>query len=185
MPSFEEAYKLLVKAEYSNNPNNFLHINKEEDGFTLGGIYSKWHPKAIDWSFITRVYEMNRRDIKKTSQCLYWDVPTQSQVFTAFKQKYWIKHKLGQIHSQAIANKLLLAIVNVDIDAVKYIQRIVGEDDDGIIGQITLDAINSESEYFVLKEFNDAMLKHYDEVIENNPKLAFNKNGWEARLEIC
>jgi len=184
MSSYEEAYKLLVKAEYSNNPKSFLHINKEEDGFTLGGIYSKFYPKAIDWSFIERVYEMNRRDIKKTSQCLYWDVATQSQVFVAFKQYYWVKHKLGQIHSQAIANKLLLAIVNVDRDAIKYIQEIVGETADGIIGQLTINAINDESEYFILKEFNEAMERHYNKVVENNPKLAFNRQGWKNRMEL-
>lgn len=183
MAEYKEAYKLLIKAEYSNNPSQFLHINKEETGFTLGGIYQRWHKQAIDWDFVQRVYEMNRRDIKEASKDLYWDKGIQKQVYIAFEHRYWVKHKLGQIHSQKVANKLLLAIVNIDVDAVKYMQEVVDCEDDGIIGKNTIREINDESEFYILNEFDMRMRKHYKDVIAESPELAFNEDGWMARLQ--
>jgi len=186
MADYDIAYKLLIKAEYHNDPNQFLHLNKSETGFTLGGVYQKWHKQAIDWDFISRIFEMCRRDIRLTSKLLYWDKQMQMQVYKAFEIKYWRKHHLIELKSQLVANKLLLAIVNVDRDAIKYAQKIIGVNQDGVIGhKETLPALNNISEAYFLKEFSVAMEQHYERVARNNPELAHNLQGWKNRNAIC
>ena len=55
MANYDVAYKILMKREFSNNPDYFVHKNKGEEFITIAGLYRKWHPDAIDWLFIDRI----------------------------------------------------------------------------------------------------------------------------------
>ena len=55
MANYDISYKILMKREFNNNPDYFIHKNKGESMLTVAGLYQKWNPKAVDWSFIERV----------------------------------------------------------------------------------------------------------------------------------
>ena len=55
--------------------------------------------------------------------------------------------------------------------------------DDGIIGEISLAAINKVDEEKFDKEFDRAELEYYNMLIKQNPKLRIYANGWRRRAE--
>ena len=55
MATFNKAYEILNNVEFSANPDKYLHHNKTEEMVTLGGIYRKANPDAIDWEFVDKV----------------------------------------------------------------------------------------------------------------------------------
>jgi len=181
MADFKEAYKHIIKAEFSNKPESFLHINKNETGFTIGGVYERWNHKAIDWTFIDRVMKMCQGDIKTASRLLYFDKEIHIQVYKAFELKYWNKHKIGEINSQIIANEIILALINFGTDAIVYAQQIVGAKDDGIIGSKTIYALNKYDENRFSLEFDIKEIEHYRKIVKANPKMAINLKGWINR----
>lgn len=63
-----------------------------------------------------------------------------------FKSLYWNKCKADDIADQSIANLLVDWAYNSGPSlAIRHIQRIVGVNADGIMGNITLSAINKRS----------------------------------------
>lgn len=181
MAEFKEAYRKLIQLEFSNNPELFLHLNKNETGFTLGGIYELYNKEAIDWDFIRRVVDLCRGDIRQASRLLYWDKSLHSQVYTAFEYKYWKKHKLGQIHSQLIADEIIVSLVNIGGKAIKFAQQVVGVLDDGIIGTMTLEALNDFDELEFSKLFDVKEIENYNNIVKANPAMSINLAGWIAR----
>jgi len=184
MADFSMAYRLLIKAEYSQDPEKFLHFNKGEDGFTLGGLYSKWHKEEIDWDFIDRVYAMTRNNIGLTSRLLYWDKDIQKQIYIAFENKYWRKYKLGSVKSQVVANKILLAVVSMSVSAIRILQDILNVEPDGIIGNITLRAINEYSDDELSRIYTDKLKETYTNIGNNNKDLKRYVAGWHNRAEM-
>ena len=53
----------------------------------------------------------------------------------------------------------------------------------GIMGEISLAAINKVDEEKFDKEFDRAELEHYNMLIKQNPKLRVYANGWRRRAE--
>lgn len=185
MASFQEAYKILVKAEYSNKDYLFLHKNEFEDGFTIGGVYRKYHEDDIDWSFVERVYKMTKCDIKQTSILLFNDVKIQSQVCNVFKRDYWNNNNLFAVRSQTIAEEIFLFGVNAgNRQAAKIAQSIAGVKQDGILGKITVYALNKTDEQYFSDAFDILEVDYYNNIIDDNPKMAINKNGWIKRSKI-
>ena len=183
MAEFKEAYRKLIQLEFSNNPELFLHLNKNEIGYTLGGIYEKYNKEAIDWDFIRRVVDLCRGDIRQASKLLYWDKELHSQVYTAFEYKYWKKYKLGQIRSQLIADEIIVSLVNIGNKAIKFAQQVVGVVDDGIVGINTLNALNDFNELEFSKLFDVKEIEHYNNIVKSNPAMAINLKGWLSRAK--
>lgn len=181
MADYSESYRYMARDEF-NSPDTFLHKNKGEKGLTIGGLYQKWHPKAVDWDFISRIVYMNDNDLYKASFMLYKDKEIHKQLFKAFKWKFWDKNKLDYIKSQTIANKLFSSVVNLgNKQAIKIAQKIVEVKEDGISGQITVGAINEMDEVDFINLYIIELKKYYDSLIAKNGKLAIFKNGWYNR----
>ena len=181
MAEFKLAYKKVIELEYGNDPNKFLHLNKHEDGYTLGGIYQKWNKEAIDWDFIDRIITMCRGDISLASNLLYWDKDLHMQVYTAFEYKYWKRHRLGEIKSQLIAEEIIISLVNIGNKAIRFAQQILGISDDGIVGNITLKELNSFDEKKFSELFDIKEIENYNNIIKANPLMAINLTGWLNR----
>ena len=52
--NFLKSYDKLMSLEHSK-PQNCLHINKNENGFTFRGIYQTAHPKLKIWDLIEQI----------------------------------------------------------------------------------------------------------------------------------
>ena len=182
MANYDVAYKILMKREFDNNPDYFVHKNKGEEFITVAGLYRKWHPNAIDWEFIDRVIQMTNNDLKQASRLLIRDKKTQSQLYLAFKEKYWNKNKLSEIQHQNTANEIFISATNIgNKNAVKLAQKIVVVVEDGILGKNTVKALNNYDPALFDIQFDRAEIDNYENIARSNPNLSHNLRGWKNR----
>jgi len=186
MAQFNKAYKQLQDDEFSSIPERFLHKNKGEKGFTLGGIYEVANPNKIDWGFVKSLHLMCGHDIERTSKMLFYDDVIQSQVYGIFERYYWDKIRLSEIHSQRIASELFdRAVLSGRVVAVKIAQRVIDVKVDGILGEKTLKALNCYNEDLFDRQYDDFEEEFIEEVIKSKAKHGINleryRVGWRGR----
>ena len=134
MAHIEPALALMSQLEYNDNPSKFLHKNKHEYTFTVGGIYTYANPNALDVSFIQNIV-LVCNNTKRASVMLYHDKRINEQIKFFCKNEVWDKMRLDEVESQKVANELFLfAFHTYYKTAAKVAQRIVGVKADGVIG---------------------------------------------------
>ena len=182
MADFNNAFQILMSLEFSR-PEKALHKNPTEREWTFMGIYQKYHSSWKGWNEILATLAYGG-DIKKISRMLFDSEDLQDEVWKFYKQNYWDRMRLGEVASQLKANEMFIFGVNVGVKpAIRAAQRIAGVVDDGIMGEISLAAINKVDEEKFDKEFDRAELEHYNMLIKQNPKLRVYANGWRRRAE--
>ena len=182
MANYDISYKILMKREFYNNPDYFVHKNKGESMLTVAGLYQKWNPKAVDWSFIERVISICQDDLKMASRLLIRDKKLQSQIYLAFKEKYWNKNRLSEILNQNTANEIFISATNIgNENAVKLAQKVVNVKQDGILGSNTLKALNEFDHVVFDIMFDKEEITNYKKIARMNPNLSHNLKGWINR----
>lgn len=182
MDSLDFALTKLYKVEFDNLPQRFLHKNKTEDYLTIAGIAEKWHKHSIDWEFIKSILKVCNNSITRASTLLYYDKEINNQIRTIYMNEYFHKMKLDKVASQTITNEMFLFGVNVGCEnAIKAAQRVVGVKDDGIIGGVTLQALNSFSPIEFDKLYDEEEMKYYKNLADTKSSMAVYLNGWKNR----
>lgn len=180
MADIEKAMKILMGLEFSN-PENALHKNPTESGYTYMGIYQKAHPKWIGWSIINE-YLGIYKNIKIASKNLYENEALTRLVNLFYKKMFWDKANLDSITSQKIADEIFIFGVNAGMPiAIKTAQRLVKINPDGDVGEKTINILNNFDENVFDSGYDLLEQKHYDMLIERNPKLKIYANGWRNR----
>jgi lysozyme family protein len=106
------------------------------------------------------------------------------QTASIYRLQYWDKLELDKITSQDVAAKIFDLSVNVGtVQATKFVQRAVGVRDDGVLGPVSLAAINKANPAALLSLIRWEASKFYRDVAAAHPDLAPNLAGWLARLE--
>lgn len=181
MANFRESMKLLTFLEYSNKDWKLLHQNKDEDGLTFYGIYEKYNKTWSGWSIIKEQLKITP-DIKTASRALAKNKLLENLALERIKSNYWDKAKLDFVNSQKIADEIFLFGFNVDMPiAIKKAQKLVGISQDGVVGNITLKALNSFDVNIFDIEFDKEEIKYYDAIIKAKPYLKPNETGWYNR----
>jgi len=184
MANIKSSLTKVFHLEFNNNPELFLHHNSGEDGWTLGGIYQKANPVQVNWDFISSLVVLCGTDIKRASVMLYNDKDTMERVKNIYYYKYWKPLKLDEVQSQKIADEIFtMAIVGGLRTATKLAQKIVGAKIDGIIGEKTIKRLNMYNEKQFDIFYDEAEIKHFENLAENNPKFIKYLNGWKNRAE--
>lgn len=182
MANFNEAFQILMRLEFSK-PENALHKNPTEDGWTFMGIYQAAHPHWAGWDEILGAVALGG-NIEKISRALYASENLRAEVRRFYKEAYWDRMRLDEVQSQIKGNEMFIFAVNAGIKpAVRVTQQLVGVVNDGIVGEQTLAAINRFDEARFDKEFDRAELQYYNNLIEKNPKFRIYANGWRNRAE--
>lgn len=180
MADFKESMKILMDLEF-NNPENALHKNKTESGYTYMGIYQKAHPKWEGWKIVIGYLE-KYKNIRIASRNLYMNESLINLVGLFYKKIFWDKANLNHIISQKIADEIFIFGVNAGIStAIKTAQKIAKITPDGDAGEKTITALNKFDENVFDKEYDLLEQKHYAALIERNPKLKIYANGWRNR----
>jgi hypothetical protein len=180
--NIEKALKILYEVEFNNLPHKFLHKNKTENKLTLGGVYQKANPYSIDWILCEDILKVCSDDIKRASNMLYYDEFLQEQVKNVFKKSYWDKMRLNEINSQLIANEMFLfGVVAGWKNGGKLAQRIAKVIDDGIIGSISIQAINNISDKYFSEAYDKLEIKYFEDLVKNNDSLKIYLAGWKNR----
>lgn len=119
---------------------------------------------------------INKEDIK---------LLTEDDFHRVFKKNYWDACKADQIKDQSVANLLVDFAYNSGVARVsRFIQRIVGVTADGIIGSKTINAINNyqRGQRQLFATLKQRRKKHYDGIVEADPKQKKFYDGWMNRL---
>ena len=100
-----------------------------------------------------------------------------------FKKGYWDRYKADSINNQSIANLCVDWLWTSGVYGIKYVQRILGVADDGIVGSKTIAAINGyPSQKDLFGKIWARRKKHFDDIVKKNPKQKVFLNGWYNRL---
>lgn len=101
---------------------------------------------------------------------------------TIYQRDYWEPVQGDQINAQPIASKLLDMAVNMGVwTGCKLIQQAVGVEEDGIIGPITLAAINNADPENLLDQMRFMSADHYRWIAQTHPGEAVYLKGWLKR----
>ena len=118
---------------------------------------------------------------------------TKEDAAKIFKEKYFVKPQIDKLPPELHANVFDMNI-NAGANSIRILQRLVGVDDDGVIGPETIAAVQKAAEAQGADQLNIAYAKarrdYYAEITRNNPKLkkflvakSGGKGGWIKRAE--
>jgi hypothetical protein len=182
MAIFVKAYLILSEVEFGDDPSKFLHTNKGEKGWTIGGIYELYNKDEIDWEFIRDILRVCNHKVKRASRILYADSETKRSVFDYFRKHYWDKILLDEVQDQSKANNIFLSAVHIGTrNAVKLAQKVAQVKQDGIVGQYTIKALNNYNETIFKSDFDKLEVSNYQNLIERNPNLEWARKGFLSR----
>jgi len=141
-----------------------LHRNPTEDAETYAGIYRKAHPEWEGWIYIDR-----------------GELPPFELVEKFYYDNFY--KPLEKVESEKIRDLLFEAAVNMGIrQAVKLAQRVLGVKADGILGPITLSALNSADPEDFVKDYTLARIAFYTALANRNPsRYGLYLRGWINR----
>ena len=95
-----------------------------------------------------------------------------------YKQDYYYKPKINTL-PEYLQPTVFDMQIHSGSNAIKILQRIIGVEDDGIIGPITLNALASRP--VTLNEYANERNKFYNNVVKNNPDKKDFIKGWKKR----
>ena len=98
------------------------------------------------------------------------------------KKYYWDRWQADRIDSQSIANFLVDWVYNSGSYGIKIPQKLLGVDDDGDVGDLTIEAINKAHPYLLFLQLTDARREFVHDIVKNNPKQARFLQGWLNRI---
>ncbi len=98
------------------------------------------------------------------------------------KTMYWDRFRADEIHSQSVADICVDWLWLSGVTAIKRVQSILGVKPDGIVGPVTLSAINSRSALPLFGAIKQSRLAHIDELCTKRPKNEKYRLGWTNRL---
>lgn len=100
------------------------------------------------------------------------------------KSMYWDACRADKIESQSVANAIVdWAWNSGTVTASKEVQKILGVTADGIIGNITLAAINSRSPLPLFGAIQEARKAYIDKICVSRPANRKFMKGWFRRVE--
>jgi lysozyme family protein len=159
--SFESAFSKVLLAEgfYVDHPLD--HGGPTNMGVTIGTLSD----------YIGR--EATVEEVKNL------DIDTARKIY---KANYWDRLKLSHIIDSNFADILFDQAVNRGTRRVaEQIQKLVGVRQDGVIGPITLKAINNMDSKKMLIEFLKSTQDAYVSIVTNNPSQLVFLSGWIKR----
>lgn len=173
MANFESTYNNYIlpnEGGYSNHPN-------DRGAETYGGITRKFNPDWEGWTFID--FYKRTRGFPAHNQ----KFPELTELVKEFYGEKWDGQRFDEIKNQQLADLLFDYYVHSGSHAIKAVQKIQGVTSDGIIGPVTLKAINSANPsqlYTALLNERKSYLKNI--VTEDASQTVF-LAGWMNRLD--
>lgn len=107
---------------------------------------------------------------------------TYEQWLDVLKTLFWDKWMADSIRNQALANILVDWVWASGINGIKIPQRILGVKQDGIVGPITLEAVNTSDYKKLFDEIHEARIKFVEDIVSRKPNQKKFINGWKRRI---
>ena len=104
---------------------------------------------------------------------------TKEQAKEIYLRDFW---KFSGITDQSIANKIFDSYVNMEHEAIKIAQGILGfSQQDGVYGTQTEQRLNQQAPEPFLETYRAALTQHYEAIVAANPKESVFLAGWLRR----
>lgn len=158
----EEIYGLARKSGLANDAD-------DRGGLTMCGVtystYARWcNRKGKDAS---------ERGLKNLRYEEWLDI---------LKTMYWNRWKADSITDQSVANILVDWVWASGITGIKRAQKILGVMADGIVGKMTLGAVNGSDGRELFARLKADRLKHFEEICRRLPSQKKFLRGWQRRV---
>lgn len=165
MSDFNKAIAFTLKWEggYVNDP-------VDNGGITYAGITRKNHPEWSGWAALDH--------LEPRTGTIYESLTPLVHQF--YRAKYW--GRIEEICNDAVAAFTFDFKVNSGNRAIKALQRIVGADDDGILGADTINKTNNYNGNLIAALLQSRRQFYYD-IVHNNPSQKKFLNGWLNRID--
>lgn len=99
------------------------------------------------------------------------------------KDMYWDKCQADKINSQPLAEIIVDWCVNSGSTGIRKVQEILSLKPDGIVGPLTLAAVNGHRPQELFDRIKAARKQFYIDIVKRNPSKKVFMNGWMNRLE--
>jgi len=176
MANFNEAYLLTGHNEggYANNPN-------DHGGETYAGIARNFWPAWSGWILVDKGKQLTKT-IQSLNQWLK-NNGIEPYVSDFYKKNFWDVNKLDAINDQQIANNVYDFGVNSGVSrGAKTLQQSAGVTIDGIIGNMTIAAVNGAEPKIIYDKYNQIRSDFYHKLAQNPGQLQFLKS-WMSRIK--
>lgn len=119
--------------------------------------------------------------LRPSATCADLQRITDTQWEYIFDTQYWRKIKGEHISNESLALLCVDWVWMSGASAIKRIQKAIGVTADGIVGNITLNRLNSDPRWCFMRIWN-ARYNYYYNLIETNPSQRVFLRGWLNRL---
>lgn len=170
MASFSQAYQLVALAEGG-------YQNYSEDS---GNYNSLGQLVGTNWGINAKVYE---KYIGRPPSVADMKTMSKATAIAIYKKNYWDRIKGDSINSQAVANILFDGHVNHGAWGIKMLQEVLRLAKDGVVGNITLNAINQADSSRLVAKYTERRKQAYHWLANNREGQRKFLNGWLNRLK--
>lgn len=161
---------LAHEGEYANDP---VDPGKE----TFRGISRVYHSTWQGWQIIDQYKKMPNFPFNMAN-----NVELDKQVELFYLYEFWLSLKADQIQNQTTADSIFDFSVNAGLKtSIELFQSIIETKIDGIVGEKTLDKLNSLDSGYFLPAFTVSKIRHYIAVIKKRPASKKYLYGWIIR----
>jgi lysozyme family protein len=108
---------------------------------------------------------------------------TEEQWLRIFYKGFWEKCKGDEIKSQSVANELVDFYWGSGVWAIKKIQKCLGIEEDGLVGNITLAKINDAEPEKLFNELKEERKNFFKNIVKAHPSQKKFLKGWLNRAE--
>lgn len=159
---FNRALEKLLRHE-----GGYVNNKADSGGETICGISRKWYPQWSGWALVDQGLRETSEDVQK-------------HVYTFYYTFYWVKLRLDDVQSDAVAELLFNFAVNIGKKTmVKKIQRILKVKQDGLIGDKTVAALNAYDDEKFIYHMLLELLEFYVQLGKEQPIFV---KGWVNRV---
>lgn len=170
MAEFLEAYRRTAIHE-----GGYANVKGDRGGETYKGIARVYHPHWEGWKLVDRAKPLRHNAFIKS------DV-LDSLVKQFYKRHFWDKIQGDYIRDQRTAEFLYDYMVHSGKRAIVRVQRILGVWDDGILGNITLRALNNADPDDVFNQLKSER-RTFLRGLASKPGQSKFLKGWMNRID--
>lgn len=105
-----------------------------------------------------------------------------SDATMVMKKYYWDRWKADQINSQSVAMTLVEWVWGSGKWGIIIPQRILGLKEDGIVGPVTLSAVNAQPAQELFQKLQTAKIDFVEDIVRRDPSQARFIKGWKRRI---
>ena len=106
---------------------------------------------------------------------------TNEQWLYIFTKLFWNRMRGNDIKSQSVANEIVDFLWGSGKYALTNTQKVLGIKQDGIFGNVTINAINSSNPKILFEQIKKERINYYYRIVKNNPTQKKFLKGWINR----